>query len=127
MSNIIDEIKNAYDKNVLLEIQNQILRREHIVENRKLLKQIRKEFKKAVDGGEAGSPDAERMTRVMKALEEMIVNTDKDLPDIDEQYKRLVEMMKERHPKEIRRVKDELERELLVKGVTIGEDDYTGD
>ena len=78
-----NELKRAYEQNLLVELQNQLLRRQHQLANRKLLVKIRKEFEKLVEEGGAGAPEADRMIRVIRNLDDMIVTADKGIVDID--------------------------------------------
>lgn len=116
MSSVMDDLKKSYEKNLVLEIQNQILRREHLLENRKLLKKVRKSLEETINNDGAGSPEADRMVRVMRTLEDMVATGEKDLIDVDEQYKELIELMKSRYPEEVERARSELERELKLEG-----------
>jgi uncharacterized protein involved in exopolysaccharide biosynthesis len=120
MANLMDDLKKSYEKNLVLEIKNQILRRENLLETRKLLKRVRQELENTINDGGAGSPEADRMVRVMRTLEDMVNSASKDIIDVDEQYKEMVELMKVRYPEEVERARVELEQELIRDGVISG-------
>jgi len=112
-----NELKRAYEQNLLVELQNQLLRRQHQLANRKLLVKIRKEFEKLVEEGGAGAPEADRMIRVIRNLDDMIVTADKGIVDIDKQFKEMMDLVKVRYPDSIEAERKDLERELVRYGL----------
>ena len=111
------ELTKQYQTNVLLKLKADALRREHVLENQKLLKKLREAFKTLVNNGEGGSQECERVLRNIRNLEEAIVTAESKLPSLEDQHKTLIAILKEKYPEELSRRKAELEKELREGGV----------
>jgi hypothetical protein len=113
---MIKDIIELYEENEKLALQSSLFRRKTLLKNEKRHENMGKELDKEIKGDKAGSAVVERLIRNMKNLEEMINQQRKEITDIDEQYKKLISMLKERHPEELERVKSNLIRKLTMRG-----------
>jgi len=110
------ELVDLYLENERLELQTSLFRREGIVKNQKRHEKMSNQLDVLIKEEKAGSTTAERLLRNIKSLEDMINTQRKEIPDIDDQYKKLIHLLKERYPEELEREKGRLTRQLSIKG-----------
>ena len=76
-----------------------------------------KQLDELIANNQASSPAAERLLRSIRVLEDMMAKQREDVPDITEQYKALLKLLKDKYPDELERVQMKLKRKLKQEGV----------
>ena len=113
------ELIDLYEENEKLALQSALFRRRTLQKNEKRHEEMCKELDRAIKNGDAGAAITERLIRNVKNLEEIINQQRKEIPDIEEQYKSLINMLKQKHPEELERVRGNLIRKLKMRGELI--------
>ena len=111
------DLIDLYYENEKLALQNALFIRKSLKSNEKRHEKMSKDLDKLINEGKSGSTTAERILRNIKNLEDMMNAQRKEVPNIDEQYKSLIKLFKERYPEGLKALQEDLTNKLIHKGV----------
>jgi hypothetical protein len=113
---IIKEISDLYIQNAEKDAKISLLRRKFVEENELLLEKLTEELKKEVHKDKISSLNVEKLVRSIKNIRdgvEAVINT---ITDLKQEHKRLVEIIKAKEPSGLKKVKENLEQSLRMRG-----------
>jgi len=113
---IIKDISDFYMANAKKEIKISLLRREFVLEHEELLQKLTVQLKKEVEKEHPNPLSIEKLVRSIKNIRDSIEEVVKTIPDLKQEHKRLISIIKAKEPDNLRKVKDELEHKLRLRG-----------
>ena len=113
---ITKELTDLYVENAEKELKISLLRRTSVIESEKLIEKLVAQLKKEVNAASPKSLEIEKYVRAIKALRDGTEDVIKTIPNLSEQHKKLITIIKSKDPDALKSIKAKLEQRLKLRG-----------
>jgi hypothetical protein len=117
MKPLLQEVKDLRLENLKVDLKNSLERRKILSGFVKKLKFMEEELDDIIKNKQASSQGCQRLIGSIKSLYETIAQEEDRNPDITDQTRELLKILKKKYPEELKRMKLEIEDKLIRKGI----------
>lgn len=110
---LIDEAEERFQ----LSIRYTIRKLKSLERSRNQLEKMEKKLDSLIDDGKCGLMETERVIKNIKAIRDQINQEERELPNPEADFKKLIEIIKVKYPEQLENLKISLERNIIHTGV----------